>query len=96
VVLTAEEARKKGFRVNRRRKPNGIGVPNRPKCIWKVNRKNALQKTKEKLAARLGIKKKKEERVAFEEDDDAEFEEDDDDDSDALDEEDDHPNPFIL
>jgi len=71
-------------------------VPNRPKCIWKVNRKNALQKTKEKLAARLGIKKKKEEeRVAFEEDDDAEFE-DEDDESIALDEEGDHPNPFIL
>ena len=93
MVLTAEEARKKGFRVNRRRKPNGLGAPNRPKCIWKVNRKNEKQKVKDKLAAKHGISKK-EELVAFEDD---EFElEDDDDESDALDEEDDHPNPFIL
>ena len=94
MVLTAEEARKKGFRVNRRRKPNGLGAPNRPKCIWKVNRKNEKQKVKVKLAAKRGISKKKEELVAFEDD---EFElEDDDDESDALDEEDGHTNPFIL
>ena len=70
-------------------------MPNRPKCIWKVNRKNEKQKVKDKLAAKHGITKKKEEVVAFE-DDEFELEDDDDDETDALDEEDDHPNPFIL
>ena len=104
VILTADQARKKNILVRRRPPADDptLTVGKRPKCICKVRNDKQNEKVKEYLCARLGIVKKLEPDALEDEEEDGVALEDDDGaleegvDSIALDEEDGHPNPFIL
>ena len=98
VVLTGDEARKKNIRVRRRPPPEDptLTVGKRPKSIWKVRNDKQNEKVKEYLCARLGIVREEEGALVFADDDDDEVALEDEDESIGLDEEDCHPNPFIL